>query len=73
MSTWARGDRAEGALNSSRGAPLDALGRREELTLVEDDGRGARGGSCPGKFPDNCHLSRLSQRVRMPPHGPYQP
>lgn len=45
--------------------------RREELALVEDDGRGARGGSCPGKFPDNCHLNSLLQRASMPPYAAY--
>ena len=33
--------------------------RREKLTLVDDHRRGARGGSCPGGIPDNCHLSCL--------------
>ena len=46
-----------------RGAEFESWGRRrtfarrEESALVEDDGGGALGGGCPGKFPDNCHLS----------------
>ena len=71
-----RGHRSTRDHRVARGSPSlslewsRTLPRRNELDLVEDDRRGARTGSCPGNFPDNCHLSSLSQRASLTPMRP---
>ena len=46
---------------------LRTFPRREELALVVDGRRGARGRSCPGEIPGNCTLSSLSHAASTPP------
>ena len=53
---------ARGSSSSSLAAAMHLV-TQEVIALVDDDGRGPRGRSCPGHIPDNCPSSSHTQNA----------